>query len=44
MFKWFFKPNNLLLAMHVGMTTEVSLHVTGYMLTTDSILTRTSDV
>ena len=44
MSNWFFKPNNLLFAMHVGMTREVSLHVKGYMLTNDSILTRTSDV
>ena len=44
MFKWFFKPNNLLFAMHVEMTREVGLHVKGYILTNDSILTRTSDV
>ena len=30
--------------MHVGMTREVGLHVKGYILTNDSILTRTSDV
>lgn len=44
MLKWFFKPSNLLFAMQVGMTREVSLHVKGVMLTNDSILTRTSDV
>ena len=44
MLKWFFKPSNLLFAMQVGMTREVSLHVKGVILTNDSILTRTSDV
>ena len=44
MLKWFFKPSNLLFAMQVGMTREVSLHVKGVTLTNDSILTRTSDV
>lgn len=44
MLKWFFKPGNLLFAIQVGMTREVSLHVKGVMLTNDSILTRTSDV
>ena len=44
MLKWFFKPSNLLFAVQVGMTREVSLHVKGVMLTNDSILTRTSDV
>ena len=44
MLKWFFKPSNLLFAMQVGMTREVSLHVKGVMLTNDSILTRTSEV
>ena len=44
MLKWFFKPSNLLFAMQVGMTREVSLHVKGVMLTNDTILTRTSDV
>lgn len=44
MLKWFLKPSNLLFAMQVGMTREVSLHVKGVMLTNDTILTRTSDV
>ena len=30
--------------MQVGMTREVSLHVKGFILTNDSILTRTNDV